>query len=363
MEPKKFEYIDSLRGIAILLVVGVHILTYFKGNTSEFFPPLLTEYIYDFRCGVSLFFIVSAYTLAMSHDRRSDEKYASRNFFIRRFFRIAPIYYLAIICIYLYRYNFNVADFIEGTKSFWFVSNFLFINTLSPHIIGIIVPGGWSVSVEFMFYILFPILTIWVKNTNRSLLFFCIMITIAALFHYIYKDDPLLSKFEFMEINFLYQIPIFFLGIFAYHIIQKKDYRINPVTILFAAAIIIMFAHIDYPYYFPWIIAFTVLLVVQSKYSLKIFSNKILAQIGKVSFSMYIIHFFVIQILESLGFVQIIPITNLASSLLNFCMLYLAVALITFLIANITYKLIEIPGQNLGKKIIKKLDQQNKITV
>lgn len=124
-----------------------------------------------------------------------------------------------------------------------------------------------------------------------------------------------------------------------------------------------MFAHIDYPYYFPWIIAFTVLLVVQSKYSLKIFSNKILAQIGKVSFSMYIIHFFVIQILESLGFVQIIPITNLTSSLLNFCMLYLAVALITFLIANITYKLIEIPGQNLGKKIIKKLDQQNKITV
>ena len=86
-------------------------------------------------------------------------------------------------------------------------------------------------------------------------------------------------------------------------------------------------------------------------------------QIGKVSFSMYIIHFFVIQILESLGFVKIIPITNLASSLLNFCMLYLAVALITFLIANITYKLIEIPGQNLGKKIIKKLDQQNKITV
>lgn len=362
MEPKKFEYIDSLRGIAILLVIGVHILSYFKVDTSMFFPPLLVDYIYDFRCGVSLFFIVSAYTLALSNDRRQNEKHNIRNFFIRRFFRIAPIYYLAILCIVLHTLYYN-PEYIKAIPSFWFLSNLLFINTLSPHIIGIIVPGGWSVSVEFMFYILFPILILWIRNTNMSLLWFSITILIASLFHYMYKDDVLLSKFEFMEINFYYQIPIFFLGLLAYNITRKNDYKVSPYTCIFLACTCIILSHIPVPYYFMWTIAFTILIILLSNCSIKVFSNTILAKIGQVSFSMYILHFFIITIFNQLNIGHIIPITGLVSSLCNFLILYILVALFAFIFSKITYKLIEIPGQNLGKRIIKKLDQQNKITV
>ncbi|SHF34008.1 acyltransferase family protein [Dysgonomonas macrotermitis] len=361
-EPKKYEYIDSLRGIAILMVVGVHILSFFKVSTSDFFPPLLIDYIYDFRCGVSLFFIVSAYTLTMSHERRKDEKRATRNFFIRRFFRIAPIYYSAIILIYLFNIDHSAA-YIKAIPTFWFLSNFLFLNTLSPYIIGTIVPGGWSVSAEFIFYFLFPILTIWVRNTNTSLIFFGIFIAIASIFHYNFYDDPFLSKFEFMEVNFLNQVPIFFLGIFAYHVTQKKDYRVSPYTVVFLACVCLLFAHIPFPYYFMWTIAFTALVIILSKYSLKAFSNKVLASVGKVSFSMYIIHFLVIMALNNFEFGRILPITGFISSLLNFILLYSIVAAVTFCLSNITYKFIEIPGQNLGRKIIKKLDQQNNITV
>lgn len=362
MEPKKFEYIDSLRGIAILLVIGVHILSYFKVSTSEFFPPLLVKYIYDFRCGVSLFFIVSAYTLAMSHDRRKDEKHATRNFFIRRFFRIAPIYYLAIITICSYVIYQN-PEYIKSIPTFWFLSNILFINTLSPYIIGIIVPGGWSVSVEFMFYLLFPVLILWVKNTNRSLIAFSIMLLIASVFHYMFKDDPLLSKFEFMEINFLYQLPIFFLGLLAYNITRKNDYKINSYTCILLACICIILSHIPVPYYFMWTIAFFILITAMSYRPIKIFSNTFLAKVGKVSFSMYILHFFIIMVLNQMNIGYIIPVSGLGSSIANFMLLYILVSILAFILGNITYKLIEIPGQNLGKKIIQKLDQQNKITV
>ncbi len=362
MEPKKFEYIDSLRGIAILLVVGVHILSYFKVNTSEFFPPLLEKYIYDFRCGVALFFIVSAYTLALSHDRRKGEQYANRNFFIRRFFRIAPTYYLAILCIVLYTL-YESPTYINAIPTFWFASNITFTNTLSPYFIGIIVPGGWSVSVEFMFYLLFPLIIIWVKDTNRSLIFFCITILIASVFHYTFKDDSFLSKFEFMEINFYYQLPIFFLGLLAYNVAFKRDYKINAYTYILIAGICIILSNIPLPYYFMWSIAFTILIIVLSNYPIKAFSNSVLAKVGKVSFSMYILHFFIITIFNQLNIGHIIPITGLITSILNFIILYIIVGILSYLLANVTYKLIEIPGQNLGKKIIKKLDQQNKITV
>ena len=49
--------------------------------------------------GVQLFFIASAFTLFLSRHRRSEV--GNKNFFIRRFFRIAPMYYLGII-LYLF---------------------------------------------------------------------------------------------------------------------------------------------------------------------------------------------------------------------------------------------------------------------
>src|SRR5688500_14427883 len=46
--------------------------------------------------GCQLFAAASAYTLLLTFVRRANERHALRDFWIRRFFRIAPLYYLAI---------------------------------------------------------------------------------------------------------------------------------------------------------------------------------------------------------------------------------------------------------------------------
>lgn len=43
MEVKKYEYIDSLRGIAVLMVLVVHVANFFKVSTTEYFPDLFSE--------------------------------------------------------------------------------------------------------------------------------------------------------------------------------------------------------------------------------------------------------------------------------------------------------------------------------
>lgn len=95
IQTQKLNYIDALRGgIAILMVIVHH--TSQQGSVA-------TPYWFGKLCslgtrGVQLFFVASAFTLYRSYRNRVlDENKHVKNFFIRRFFRIAPIYYLAIL--------------------------------------------------------------------------------------------------------------------------------------------------------------------------------------------------------------------------------------------------------------------------
>src|SRR5437870_5372237 len=90
-DPEFLPFIDVLRGIAILMVVVVH--------TSLSVPalsPKIRNVAAFGQMGVQLFFLVSAYTLARSLTLRSDESSGLARYFIRRWFRIAPLYLCAI---------------------------------------------------------------------------------------------------------------------------------------------------------------------------------------------------------------------------------------------------------------------------
>ena len=113
--------------------------------------------------GVQLFYIASAFTLFLSCVIRKEEK--NKNFFIQRFFRITPIYYIAIFT-YLFifidasnSYNVNLRHCNDDNISFLdFLSNIIFLSSANPFWAGSIVPGGITISVEVIFYLIFPFL-------------------------------------------------------------------------------------------------------------------------------------------------------------------------------------------------------------
>lgn len=361
MEPKKYEYIDSLRGIAILLVIIVHISTFFSYPTTDFFPDSLLRFVHNGRLGVQLFFIVSAFTLMMSHERRVGENNATRNFFIRRFFRIAPLYYTAIVFISFFYLVIDTAD--NDLKHYTFIhylSNFLFFNSLSPDWIKSIVPGGWSISVEFLFYMLFPVLYNKVKNINKNIYFIGIFIILAYIFFVFccnYKAHNFIRN-DYHVLNLLNQLPVFLMGMLAYRITKGEFKQIKYKTFIFALFILFLYTFLMYVSdQNMYTMIFTLLIIVLQRFPYKLFSNKLFARVGKVSFSMYVVHFGVIIMLNRLNIVNIIPVNNRFTSILNFIALYLLVAVITYFISQLTFKFIEMPGQNLGKKIIQKLDK------
>ena len=156
MEINTLKYIDSLRWIAILLVLIVHstlLLPLMNINPVENIQKLLWFWQY----GVILFFLVSSYTLFRSLDLRKEKNI--KYFFKRRFFRIAPLYYIIIIILFFttswipYYLGDNTNISLSNLLLHIFFLNWFFSNTYNS-----IIWVEWTIFVEVWFYLLLPII-------------------------------------------------------------------------------------------------------------------------------------------------------------------------------------------------------------
>ena len=69
---RRFDYLDALRGYAILSVIVVHASQYFGTDSS----PAAAQFLSQGARGVQLFFVVSALTLSMSWFARNESSSA-----------------------------------------------------------------------------------------------------------------------------------------------------------------------------------------------------------------------------------------------------------------------------------------------
>ena len=88
MQARRLLYIDALRGFAILGVIVVHVAGAFPAPSH-----VLNVILANGGRGVQLFFVVSAFTLFHSLDSKTAGAAGLFRFFVRRYFRVAPLYY------------------------------------------------------------------------------------------------------------------------------------------------------------------------------------------------------------------------------------------------------------------------------
>ncbi|MGJ1196365.1 acyltransferase family protein [Sphingobacterium spiritivorum] len=329
----KLSYINSARGLAILMVILVHVFTLYNGAIGH---PIVKILFYYGQMGVQLFFVASAYTLCLSFDNRKEESKSLIKFYIRRYFRIFPIFYLGILIYYMLNTTFKEADqYTLGNVA----ANIFLIHGLIPSSISL-VPGGWSIGTEILFYLLFPFLHKFLFS-GRLILKASILVIICYLTAY--GIDRNIINNTFWYFNIIVQLPVFIAGMLYY----KKEHALKfPYAVILWGVFTLLTLYLWQHHLITLIplsaaISFCGLLKILEK---SVTNHIVLQRIGVVSYSVYIIHWI-------LPF-YVLPKTASSLMLFAYCLMTL---ILSFLVALILEKIIEKPFIKAGQRLILKI--------
>jgi len=151
--------IDALRGLAVLLVTGVHLwLAGASWHRTTIGPLDVTPYFLFGSAGVSLFFVISGFCLY--HPLVGVKRPDWRRFYLRRALRILPPYLVAIAILFP----------LWGVGARWqgwlpaLASHLGFVHSLSPVHFNTVSGPLWSLGTEVHYYLLFPLLALAIRR-------------------------------------------------------------------------------------------------------------------------------------------------------------------------------------------------------
>ncbi len=338
--------IDGLRGVAVISAILYHAqinvlgINFFKGG-----------YL-----GVDIFFVISGYliTSIIYKEIEITNKFSFKNFYERRVRRILPVlFFISIITSILSLIFLLPTDLVNTSKSILlstgFASNFYFYFSGLEY-------GGlesnykpflhtWSLSVEEQYYLIFPLFFILVFKYSKKYLFnslIIIFIISLAYSHYGAINYPN-STFYFLHTR-IWELIAGALLVFPKinNIVSPEKYKFNNLIIFFSFIFILFSIYFfdDYTTH-PSLITlvpvlstcFIILYSNKSSFVINLLSNKLLVNIGLISYSLYLWHHPIFAILRYRSY----DLDHLGKILL---------ALFIIIVSFLTYKFIENPFRN-----------------
>jgi peptidoglycan/LPS O-acetylase OafA/YrhL len=189
----RLDGVDILRGLAIFFVLMNHVnmrlflakIPYTRGLPSQ----LVSSFVWNGQYGVQMFFAVSGFLITSTSIRRwgSLSGVSLRDFYALRFARIAPLLLLllAVLCA-LHAAglkDFVVSDKTGGLGRALLAALTFHVNVLEAH--RGYLPANWdilwSLSVEEMFYLFFP-LVCWLLGRGKWLVAFLLIFVVLGPF-------------------------------------------------------------------------------------------------------------------------------------------------------------------------------------
>nr|WP_255656609.1 acyltransferase [Lysobacter lactosilyticus] len=342
--------IHALRGLAAVAVVLFH----FAHLTTVAVPPSLAFVAADFAKGVYLFFVLSAFSLMHSTERHVDRPQWVTTFFTKRFWRIAPLFYLILAMIVC----FQVAG--GNRVDPWRVLlNLTFTTAFSPK--DGIVPAGWTVGVEMLFYVLFPVLLLTVR-TMRAAVVLSVVATVMTC-----AGRILLFREHGDWANFMLpsNLCFFAYGLLAYRIALSDDsgsrwvQRIAPVASVASIATLLALpeghmlrtgAGLGT---ILWGLAFALLCTWRGA-TVSHRGNAVMHYLGERSYSIYLLHPLVIWLLRPRlqGLYDTLALDIGALAAWMACAAALLAVLL--LMCEASYRLVELPGIRVGSRMNKR---------
>lgn len=352
--------IQILRGIAALFVVCFH----FRYAVNDIYAQKdIGNRLFEFGSfGVDLFFIISGFIMAMS--ARQNENLSE--FFIKRFFRIYPLYFI-VLTLYILL-SFNEYSLSQIIKSYLLVP--IDYKSEMPYYGYSIMAIAWTLTYEFWFYFIFGIskkLSYKNKFIISSVLLSAPVVFVNGINIDAFHANYVLNWGVFNNIQFITNPVVynFILGILSFNIcVFVSKYKellrpglslVLPLLLLYGVIGVVSIRGMGHGInqwgWYCFIIVTSI--VISEMYFKDMYANSKMAYLGEISFSIYLIHPLLFILVNSYH-----PFIDVFNSLSGFTRLSCLVAFV-ICISHIVYRLIELPTHNIGKEIAKKIKCKN----
>jgi len=213
--------IEFSRGIAAFMVLACHY------NYMLFSGRSVLSFLWT---GVDLFFVISGFVFARLI---YSQQIALKAFFIRRLFRIYPLYVVALLIYFALSYQ-------QPEATTRLLEHLFFLHTLeSPEQAFFFNPAFWSLPVEIEYYLLMPLL-VYIGCFRAGLwLLFVISIGLRLLLALQSVPDSF-DGYNVLQVHISGILPEFLIGIFLYKaVISSQNYQPSTLKMYQLSAFIL----------------------------------------------------------------------------------------------------------------------------
>jgi peptidoglycan/LPS O-acetylase OafA/YrhL len=342
---------DGIRAVAMLMVLYWHCfnnLIHTRNSTILNFIKKSSSYCWS---GVDLFFVLSGFLLGGILFKNKGSKNYFKAFYIRRFCRVFPVYYLyffIFIILFYSSLNYKIPWLFENTLPMWsyatYTQNFVMAQqvTLGSH--GMV--STWSLAVEEQFYLIIPVL-IFIFSKRAILILFSILFVLALLLRF--SSSNWIESFALIQCR----ADSLLIGVLSALLTtndktlafcKKNSDILNYLLIFFALIyVLISFQFLPMNFYFlnTYFALFYALLIVtltigKDNWLRQFLENKFLQKIGIISYGVYLCHMLILGLCHYFilhTYPQIISIAGFFVTLLSL--------IISFTIATLSYLFFE----------------------
>lgn len=294
----KISQITFTRFVAAMAIV----ISHFNKDLFLYKIRFIADIFLRANVGVSYFFILSGFIMIIAYHRK--EKIGYRDFYRNRVARIYPLYVVGLLLYFVTRYY-----------DFSFYKTFLYLSGVQSWIPGkalILNFPGWSISVEFLFYLLFP----WLYNYlyskgNKSIWVIAVLIWIGTqVFSNLYTNSlsykgPHTDSHEFIHYFPLWHINEFLIGNLAGLLFvrnrREKNHDLGIALLFIGILLSLIFIPLNFHNGLMAVFFVPVIYLISCNNGVisKVFSLKPLEFLGEISYAIYIIHIPVLYIVRS----------------------------------------------------------------
>lgn len=371
-----YPQIDSVRGLMAWWVVAGHLLNFFGLKVENTNNPLL-KLMLATSIPVDIFICISGFVIFGAAARTSHQGF--RSFLTQRFFRIYPVYILCILAaamllplrteVFTSLPWHSLADktaYLQVQQSVqdnlgWHLllhgslMHGVVPDNLLPFSGSAILAPAWSLSLEWQFYLVAPLL--FMCANRRPAWFIAIALGMVLFKGWAGIQGLKFSYGAFLPIKF----EMFLLGMLTYQLLatdahnRKKIFFLSGVILVLSGALLSQYAKLAAVALLLWL-ALMLLITQRNRMGLlrwlnnTVLSHPLLVNLGLYSYSTYLIH---VLIIDLVGHSYKLAGIDLTVAPLHIAIFSAITAMIVLFLSRIIYSALENPLNNFGKKVAK----------